>query len=49
MSLPKKEKLRDILKVIQSRLDTRFFKTGLPFFILVVGGSFGLKYFTSIR
>ncbi|XP_067137778.1 cytochrome c oxidase assembly protein COX16 homolog, mitochondrial [Centruroides vittatus] len=26
-----------------------FFRFGLPFFILVIGGSFGLKQFTSLR
>ncbi|KAL5008479.1 hypothetical protein ScPMuIL_014060 [Solemya velum] len=27
----------------------RFFRYGMPFLVLVVGGSFGLKEFTSVR
>ncbi|VEN39997.1 unnamed protein product [Callosobruchus maculatus] len=39
----------DISSRIQKIFKRRLFKYGIPFFILMIGGSFGLREFTQLR
>ncbi|CAH1791851.1 unnamed protein product, partial [Owenia fusiformis] len=41
--------MEKMIKIISHAKNNQFIKYGIPFFILVAGGSFGLKHFTSIR
>ncbi|XP_076354026.1 cytochrome c oxidase assembly protein COX16 homolog l(3)neo43 [Tachypleus tridentatus] len=39
----------DLVHKLKSITERKFFKYGVPFLILTVGGSFGLKYFAILR
>ncbi|XP_015908117.2 cytochrome c oxidase assembly protein COX16 homolog, mitochondrial [Parasteatoda tepidariorum] len=41
--------LKNSLERFQNLKRKKFFSYGLPFLILLVGGSFGIKYFASLR
>nr|BAN21334.1 conserved hypothetical protein [Riptortus pedestris] len=40
---------RNVVSWAQAKSKRPFFKYGLPFFIFMIGGSFGLKEFTALR
>ncbi|XP_013776558.1 cytochrome c oxidase assembly protein COX16 homolog, mitochondrial-like [Limulus polyphemus] len=39
----------DLIYKLKAVSERKFFKYGIPFLILIVGGSFGLKYFAMLR
>ncbi|XP_064622371.1 cytochrome c oxidase assembly protein COX16 homolog, mitochondrial-like [Lineus longissimus] len=40
---------QDVLIWLRRQTKSRFVRFGLPFLTMIVGGSFGLKYFASLR
>jgi len=41
--------MRKLKKTINTYGQRKFFKFGVPFLVFIIGGSFGLQYFTQIK